>query len=205
MFSKALRRVRLYRLCRPSLSKRFQTTMYCMQCEQTSHGTGCTAQGICGKWPETAAMQDLLLYANNGLSQYLYKMDEKILDSDLREEARSHIMESTFSTLTNVNFSEDRMIDYIHKTIGIRELIKPKFRDIYPEKQDFEIIENNPSNYFVKNSENMHNDAIELASLHAIKSNIGDSNCFGLRECASYGLKGMMAYYHHAESMQEKK
>ena len=45
-----------------------------MQCEQTSHGTGCTTQGICGKLPETSNLQDLLLYANTGLGNYLQRM-----------------------------------------------------------------------------------------------------------------------------------
>lgn len=101
-----------------------------MQCEQTSHGSGCTSQGICGKWPETANMQDLLLYVNNGLSQYIYNMGENKLSVELKEKARSHLMSSTFSTLTNVNFSEDRMIEYIKGTIDIREEIKPEFRKL---------------------------------------------------------------------------
>eukprot|EP01084_Bolivina_argentea_P075830 137431_1 len=181
------------------------TSMYCMQCEQTSWGTGCTNQGICGKWPETANMQDLLLYVNNGLSQYIHQMGEKNLDESLREETRAHLMESTFSTLTNVNFSEERMVDYMRKTIDIRETeIKPKFREIYPEKQEFEKIENNPCNYNMPEAEEkLNSDALELASLHATKQIIGDANCFGLRECAEYGLKGMMAYFQHAEYMHK--
>ena len=99
-----------------------------MQCEQTSHGTGCTSQGICGKYPETANMQDLLLYVNNGLAQYVDHTKESNLSPSMKERVRSHILESTFSTLTNVNFSEDRMIEYIKQTIDIREEIKPEFR-----------------------------------------------------------------------------
>ena len=101
-----------------------------MQCEQTASNRGCTSQGICGKWPETANMQDLLLYVNNGLSQYIHNMDEQHLDKQMREETRAHLLESLFSTLTNVNFSEDRMIQYIQKSIAIREDIEAKFREL---------------------------------------------------------------------------
>ena len=62
---------------------------------------------------------------------------------------------------------------------------------------------NNPCNYHIQNEEEIHDDATRLASLYATRSNIGDVNCFGLRECASYGLKGMMAYFNHAEYMQK--
>eukprot|EP01083_Nonionella_stella_P066492 175134_1 len=181
-------------------SNRFQqSTMYCMQCEQTSHGSGCTSQGICGKWPETANMQDLLLYVNNGLSQYIHNMGEDKLDPSLKQKVRAHIMESMFSTLTNVNFSEERMIEYIKGTIAIREEIKDQFRQTFPDDQEFEQIANSPSNYVISDPDELNKDAQRLCSLYATQELIGDANCFGLRECAVYGLKGMMAYFQHAE------
>eukprot|EP01084_Bolivina_argentea_P218083 370155_1 len=180
--------------------------MFCMQCEQTSHGTGCTTQGICGKLPETAAMQDLLLYTNNGLSQYVHAMDEQKLEPQLRERARAHLLESWFSTLTNVNFSEERMVEYIENAIDIREEIKGKFRQIFPEQQEFERIQNSPCNYRLPqnaDSEELCADAIRLAGTVVTKENIGDANCSGLRECAAYGMKGSMAYFDHAELMHK--
>jgi len=185
------------------ITKRYQTNMYCMQCEQTSHGLGCTSQGICGKWPETANMQDLLLYVNSGIGQYVTKMGEDKLDQDLKEKTRAHVIESTFSTLTNVNFSEERMVDYLKTSIDVRETLKSKFRQIHPELQDFEKGEDSPSNYVIKGDDenSLNEDALRLASLYASKKRIGDANCFGLRECALYGLKGMMAYFGHAELM----
>eukprot|EP01083_Nonionella_stella_P025986 71552_1 len=181
-------------------SNRFiESTMYCMQCEQTSHGTGCTAQGICGKWPETANMQDLLSYVNLGLCQYIHGMGEDKLDPEFKEKIRHHVLESMFSTITNVNFSEERIIQYIKGTLEIREQIQAPFRQIFPDTQEFESIANSPSNYVMGSPDELNKEAQRLASLYATKELIGDANCFGLRECAMYGLKGAMGYFHHAE------
>jgi len=144
-------------------------------------------------------MQDLLLYVNNGLAQYVSSIGEPQIDAPLREQVRSHVRESIFSTLTNVNFSEDRMVEYMHKSIDLREQIKSK----KPQKYEFEGIANSPSNYFITDESKLNDDAQRLATLYATKNNIGDANCFGLRECASYGLKGMVAYFTHAEDMNE--
>eukprot|EP01084_Bolivina_argentea_P218084 370156_1 len=176
-----------------------ESTMFCMQCEQTSHGTGCTSQGICGKFAETANMQDLVNYVNSGLSQYVHAMGEDKLDPSFREKVRHHVLESTFSTITNVNFSEERMIEYIEETLALRDEIKPKFRQLYPDQQEFEKIANSPSNYEMGDEDELNAEAQRLCSLYTIKENIGDANCFGLRECALYGLKGTMGYWHHAE------
>eukprot|EP01083_Nonionella_stella_P280583 954498_1 len=219
MLSRLVNRTRMplysHTMSLSSLGKRFNnpqhdrdaSSMFCMQCEQTNGGTGCISQGICGKWPETAKMQDLLLYVNNGIGQYLANMDESTLDPTLKEKTRAHLLESTFSTLTNVNFSEDSMIEYMEKSLELREEIVPVFRKANPEKTDFEKVMNSPCNYTAEDIDDtvaLHEDATNLASLYAYEDYIGDKNCFGLRECAQYGLKGMMAYFDHAESMNLK-
>ena len=109
-----------------------------MQCEQTSGNQGCTAQGICGKLPEVSNLQDLLLYVNNGIGQCMniistqttQKEQEDTLGIDFIERVRKHILESTFSTLTNVNFDEERIADYLHDTCVIRDEIKSKFKTL---------------------------------------------------------------------------
>ena len=86
------------------------------------------APGGCD-WDREQTHASLIPY----LTEETYEVIEAIESNDsesLKEETRSHILESTFSTLTNVNFSEDRMVEYIHKTIDIREQIKPKFREL---------------------------------------------------------------------------
>ncbi len=80
--------------------------MLCYQCEQTAKGTGCTAFGVCGKDPETSALQDLIIYALKGLGALnvkLREMGEKDSPSDRA------MVEGLFTTVTNVNFDPERI------------------------------------------------------------------------------------------------
>ena len=86
--------------------------MFCFQCEQTAKGTGCTVRGVCGKDPETAALQDLLNHAAKGISMYGHRaraMGASDRDIDV------FIVEALFSTVTNVNFDVQRMQGLIAK------------------------------------------------------------------------------------------
>ena len=75
--------------------------MFCYQCEQTAKGTGCTVQGVCGKHPEVAALQDLLLYTLMGLSQVAIEGRKLgVTDADINV----FTVQAAFSTLTNVDF-----------------------------------------------------------------------------------------------------
>ena len=80
-------------------------SMFCYQCEQTAKGTGRTAFGVCGKDPETAAMQDLLVYVVKDISQYAsraYQLNARDRDVDI------FVIKALFSTMTNVNFDVKR-------------------------------------------------------------------------------------------------
>ena len=73
--------------------------MFCFQCEQTAKGTGCTVQGVCGKQPDVAALQDLLLYTLMGLSQVAVEgRKHGVTDGDVNV----FTVRASFSTLTNV-------------------------------------------------------------------------------------------------------
>ncbi|MCX5883146.1 MAG: hydroxylamine reductase, partial [Deltaproteobacteria bacterium] len=84
--------------------------MFCYQCEQTAKGTGCTVQGVCGKQPEVAALQDLLLYTLMGLSQVATE-GRKVAVTD--RETNTFTVKAAFSTLTNVDFDPDRFVNLI--------------------------------------------------------------------------------------------
>ena len=89
--------------------------MFCFQCEQTAKGTGCTAFGVCGKDPETAVLQDLLVYAQKGISQYAHRARQL--------GARDHevdvfALEALFTTVTNVNFDPKRIEVMLRKAAG---------------------------------------------------------------------------------------
>ena len=80
--------------------------VFCFQCEQTEKGTGCTTIGVCGKDPTTAAMQDLLIHALEGLSEYAHAAREAGAPENAA--ANAHTLKGMFATLTNVNFDAAR-------------------------------------------------------------------------------------------------
>ena len=99
------------------------SSMFCYQCEQTSQGTGCTAHGVCGKDPETAALQDLLVHAATGIAQYAHRarqLGAKDRSVDL------FVIESLFTTVTNVNFDRERFFTEIERAFKMRERIKAR-------------------------------------------------------------------------------
>ena len=81
-------------------------SMFCYQCEQTAKGKGCDQFGVCGKDPETAALQDLLVHAAQGISQYAHRA--RALGAKTRT-ADIGVVEALFTTVTNVNFDPHRM------------------------------------------------------------------------------------------------
>ena len=81
--------------------------MFCYQCEQTAKGEGCTSVGVCGKSPETAALQDLLVHAMKGVANYAHRAGKLgATDAALNR----FTVEALFSTLTNVNFDSERFV-----------------------------------------------------------------------------------------------
>lgn len=97
--------------------------MFCYQCEQTAKGEGCTKIGVCGKPPEVAALQDLLLYTLKGLSQVAVEGRKiGVIDSDVNQ----FTCEALFSTLTNVDFDPERFPPLIQKCVEMTGTLKNK-------------------------------------------------------------------------------
>ena len=99
--------------------------MFCYQCEQTAKGEGCTVLGVCGKQPEVAALQDLLVYALIGLSQVAVagrQVGVKDRDVDV------FTLQATFSTLTNVDFDPARFVTWINTRLNTGKPSRPKSR-----------------------------------------------------------------------------
>ena len=97
--------------------------MFCYQCEQTAQGKGCTVYGVCGKSPEVAALQDLLIYMLRGLSQLALEA-QKVGVKD--EQLNLFICEAAFATLTNVNFDPDTIIEYLNRAAKLRDTLREK-------------------------------------------------------------------------------
>jgi len=97
--------------------------MFCYQCEQTAGGKACTKIGVCGKQPDVAALQDLLVYALKGLSQVAVE-GRKV---GVNESAVGpFISKALFATLTNVDFDAQRIAELVKKTVVLRDELKSK-------------------------------------------------------------------------------
>jgi hydroxylamine reductase len=91
--------------------------MFCNQCEQAAKGEGCTKIGVCGKEPDVAGLQDLLIYVLQGLSQVAVE-GRKVGVTD--PDVNLFVCEGTFSTLTNVNFDNERFVALINRGVELR-------------------------------------------------------------------------------------
>jgi hydroxylamine reductase len=103
------------------------SSMFCYQCEQTGKGTGCTEFGACGKDPEASALQDLLVYAAQGISQYAHRARKLgVIDRD----ADVFVMEALFTTVTNVNFDAKRLSEMIRKANSVKDSLRKEYEAV---------------------------------------------------------------------------
>ncbi|MBN2654962.1 MAG: hydroxylamine reductase [Nitrospirae bacterium] len=162
--------------------------MFCYQCEQTAKG-GCTKVGVCGKQPDVAALQDLLVYALKGLSLYAVE-GRKVGVND--EDVNIFTAEAIFSTLTNVNFDAARFMSMLKKCINLREALKLKVKAA-GGNIDFK---EDAANLKVTDSVA---DMVKLGETVGINSDPSiDPDALSLRELLIYGMKGVGAYADHA-------
>jgi len=163
--------------------------MFCYQCEQTAKGEGCTKLGVCGKEPEVAALQDLLIYALMGLSQYATEGRKVgVNDRDLNV----FTVKSMFSTLTNVNFDSDRFVESINQTVEKREQLKDKVKSA-GGKVDFA---EGPATFRPATD---FDELVQQGEAVGLKSYPGDDpNILSLKHTLLFGLKGVCAYADHA-------
>ncbi len=169
--------------------------MFCFQCEQTAKGQGCTTVGVCGKQPDTAALQDLLIYTLKGLSLVALKGHSLGLrDADLDH----FTCEAVFSTLTNVNFDPQRFVVLIQETVERREALKKR---IQAAEKDIRFPEG-PATFFPAADLSQ---LVEQGMLVGVKSNPTlDPDIHSLRELLIYGLKGLAAYADHARILGQQ-
>jgi hydroxylamine reductase len=162
--------------------------MFCYQCEQTAGGTGCTRFGVCGKSPEVAALQDLLVYALKGLSAVAAEARKHGISD---REVNRFTCEAAFSTLTNVNFDPERFPPMINKAMELREGLKEKVKEKagakkYPEATLFK-------------PEKTLDAMIKQGAMHGIMSNVdANADVHGLKWLLVFGMKGLAAYADHA-------
>jgi len=172
-------------------------SMFCYQCEQTAKGTGCTVKGVCGKEPQVAALQDLIICTLKGISVYAHRAREMGFSC---KELDLYVIQSLFATITNVNFDEDSLKSIIGKATQMRDNAK----DMYLEACDKS---GKKPEQFGKPAEfKLETDLVAQAancSIDKRRAAKGD-DIVGLQELLLYGLKGVAAYADHAQILGEK-
>jgi len=163
--------------------------MFCYQCEQTAKGTGCTVLGVCGKQPEVAALQDLLLYTLMGLSQVAVE-GRKVGVSD--PDVNVFTVKAAFSTLTNVDFDPDRFLALISEAAGKRDRLKATVKAA-GGKIDFP---EGASTFVPKTTVE---ELIKQAEPFGLKSYpAATPDILSLMHTVLFGIKGVSAYADHA-------
>ncbi|MEJ2640484.1 MAG: hydroxylamine reductase [Desulfosarcinaceae bacterium] len=169
--------------------------MFCYQCEQTAKGTGCTIQGVCGKSPEVAALQDLLLYTLMGLSQVAVE-GRKFGISD--NEANVFTVKAAFSTLTNVDFDPERFVSLIQQAVEHRNRLKASVK-----AAGGDIITLGSASHF--NPDNTVEALVKQAEAVGLKSYPAESpDILSLKHTALFGIKGVSAYADHAQILGQE-
>lgn len=163
-----------------------ENKMFCYQCQETAGCIGCTMSGVCGKTPDTAYLQDFLIYITKGISEIAVRLREE--GQKISDETDFMVVENLFTTITNVNFSENDLKDKIEKSLKI----KNELLNLLADKENLSnaaLIYNEREDYLIK---------IEDAGIPAEK----DEDKRSLKEMITYGLKGLSAYLKHAEVLK---
>ncbi|OQY31023.1 MAG: hydroxylamine reductase [Spirochaetaceae bacterium 4572_59] len=164
-------------------------SMFCYQCQETAKGTGCEVRGVCGKSPETAELQDLLIYTLKGIAQIAgpARAQGKALP-----EADEALMRGLFMTITNANFDNDVFEKTIIEYIALRDSLKKELGNLVPSNL------HDAATFTVLTGSAMQEKAQKVGVLATENEDIRS-----LRELIIYGLKGMAAYAYHAGALDQ--
>ena len=162
--------------------------MFCYQCQETAGCKGCTVVGVCGKQPDVAAMQDLLVWVTKGISAVTTRLREE--GRGLADEVNHLVTENLFTTITNANFDKAAIEKRIEKTLEMKTALWEQLerRDNLPEAAGWT---GEPSEFIKK--------ASEAGVLIGQNEDI-----ISLRSLITYGLKGLSAYTRHANVLLQE-
>ena len=158
--------------------------MFCYQCQETAGCSGCTLSGICGKTPEVAAMQDLLVYVTKGISAVTTALRKE--KKEIPVEINHLITENLFTTITNANFDREAIEERIHTTLSAKTQLLNQLHDT----------SNLPEAATWNGSGSWQEKAGSVGVLST-----EDEDIRSLRELITYGLKGLSAYTKHANAL----
>ena len=163
-----------------------ENKMFCFQCQETAGCTGCTKFGVCGKSPELARMQDLLVYTTKGLSEVTTRLRKE--GKEISKEINHFITLNLFTTITNANFDDEIFYERVRRVLEIKEDLLNK----------------------LSNKDGLSEAALWTAATReeydAKSTEVGvlatkDEDIRSLRELITYGLKGLSAYMKHANEL----
>ena len=167
-----------------------ENQMFCFQCQETAGCKGCTRVGVCGKKPETAGLQDLLIYVTKGLSAVTTRLraEGKPVDRQV-----NHLVTvNLFTTITNANFDDDAIACRIEKTLNVKQELLAELQDRtnLPEAA-------------------LWNDSRDSFAAKAASDKVGvlateNEDIRSLRELITYGVKGLAAYMKHANVLDHE-
>lgn len=164
-----------------------KTKMFCYQCQETAGNKGCTVSGMCGKVPEVANIQDLLIYVTKGLSAVTTKLREKKIAVD--DDVNHRVTFNLFTTITNANFDKASIKNRIKDTLLEKERLLNKLGDDDREELPEAALWNGDEDEFEKKAK----------EVGIVKTE--DENIRSLRSLITYGIKGIGAYSKHANAL----
>lgn len=164
-----------------------ENRMFCYQCQETAGCKGCTVSGVCGKKPEVAIMQDLLVYVTKGLSVVTTRLRAE--GKKVSEEVNHLVTVNLFSTITNANFDREALIARIKETLDVKRELLAQLSDKtnLPEAATWD---------------GQESEFARKAVLVGVLST-KDEDIRSLRELITYGLKGLAAYTKHANALMK--
>ena len=161
-----------------------ENKMFCFQCQETAKCQGCTIVGVCGKKPEVALMQDLLVYATKGLAAVAYELNEEGAEVPMALDRL--VCANLFATITNANFDLEAITSRVEDTLRASSSLVGQVKD--QSKLPAAALWNDKRENF----------AAKAASDEVGVLSTKDEDKRSLRELITYGLKGLAAYLHHA-------
>ena len=161
-----------------------ENKMFCYQCQETANCTGCTITGVCGKNPQVAAAQDLLVYVTKGYCEVTTKLRKE--GTNISDAENRMVVMNLFMTITNANFDKEAIENRIHDTLHVKKELLKKVRDtsglteaaLWDGSGDWEAI----------------------ARKVGVLSN-PDEDIRSLQQLITYGIKGLCAYTKHANAL----
>lgn len=168
-------------------TKAMENKMFCYQCQETAGCKGCTVVGVCGKKPEVAAMQDLLIYVTKGLSAVTTQLRTE--GKEISGDVNHLVTVNLFTTITNANFDREAIIARIKETLAVKE-------DLLAQVADKSGL---PEAAIWNKDESAFEPRAAIVGVLSTKN----EDIRSLRELITYGLKGLAAYTKHANALLE--